>query len=211
MGLPGYQAFCFVTPGTGDIIPAEAIFKLRQKHREAGKHRLSKGWEPISNIEYNCLFTSRNEKTDFLYWSFIFPPVRVAEESKGRVVVDNSLSLVVSRSHSISPHIASVCQEAKQTTFAPEQLMKDYLDGVVGSKKDSKRDVSSYLSFNEKYSGMEFIKWSMFRQGYVYVNMSCIPGLRRCSQLGYEDSEESCLCVLNSCIDWYPCSLKYCR
>ena len=65
MGLPGYQAFCFVTPGTGDIIPAEAIFKLRQKHREAGKHRLSKGWEPISNIEYNCLFTSRNEKTDF--------------------------------------------------------------------------------------------------------------------------------------------------
>lgn len=149
MGLPGYQAFCFVTPGTGDIIPAEAIFKLRQKHREA---------------------------------------VRVAEESKGRVVVDNSLSLVVSRSHSISPHIASVCQEAKQNTFAPEQLMKDYLDGVVGSKKDSKRDVSSYLSFNEKYSG-----------------------LRRCSQLGYEDSEESCLCVLNSCIDWYPCSLKYCR
>ena len=84
--------------------------------------------------------------------------MRVAEESKGRVVVDNSLSLVVSRSHSISPHIASVCQEAKQNTFAPEQLMKDYLDGVVGSKKDSKRDVSSYLSFNEKYSGIEFIK-----------------------------------------------------
>ena len=45
----------------------------------------------------------------------------------------------------------------------------------------------------------------------IYVDMSCIPGLRRCSQLGYEDSEESCLCVLNSCIDWYPCSLKYCR
>ena len=83
--------------------------------------------------------------------------MRVAEESKGRVVVDNSLSLVVSRSHSLSPHIASVCQEAKQTTFGPEQLMKEYLDGVVGvgAKKESKRDINSFLSFNEKYSGMD--------------------------------------------------------
>ena len=81
--------------------------------------------------------------------------MRVAEESKGRVVVDNSLSLVVSRSHSLSPHIASVCQEAKKTTFGPEQLMKEYLDGVVGAKKESKRDINSFFSFNEKYSGMD--------------------------------------------------------
>ena len=128
-------------------------------------------------------------------------------------MVDNSLSLVVSRSHSLSPHIASVCQEAKETTFAPEQLLKEYLDGVVGFKKDSKRDVNSYLSFNEKYSGMDLTKTRLFG-GEVYVNIIIfvpVPGLRRCSQLSYEESEENCLCVLNSCIDWYPCSLKYCR
>jgi len=120
MGLPSYQILCFVTPTTGDIIPAEAIFKLRQKHRGS---------------------------------------VRVAEESKGRVVVDNSLSLVVSRSHSLSPHIASVCHEARQTTFAPEQLLKKYLDidDMVGFKKDSTR-LNGFFSFNEKYSGMNFIK-----------------------------------------------------
>ena len=38
MGLPSYQVLCFVTPTTGDIIPAEAIFKLRQKHRGSGKN-----------------------------------------------------------------------------------------------------------------------------------------------------------------------------
>ena len=37
MGLPSYQVLCFVTPNTGDMIPAEAIFKLRQKHRGSGK------------------------------------------------------------------------------------------------------------------------------------------------------------------------------
>ena len=93
--------------------------------------------------------------------------VRVAEESKGRIVVDNSLSLVVSRSHSLSPHIASVCQEAKETTFAPEQLLKEYLDGVVGFKKDSKRDVNSYLSFNEKYSGMDLLLRPGFYMAYL--------------------------------------------
>ena len=37
LSLPNYQVLCFLSPSTGDIIPAEAIFKLRQKHRGAGK------------------------------------------------------------------------------------------------------------------------------------------------------------------------------
>ena len=67
------------------------------------------------------------------------------------MVVDNSFSLTVSKSHSLSPHIASVCREAKKTTFAPEQLLKEYLhsDDLDGLKKD----ISGYFSFNEQYSG----------------------------------------------------------
>ena len=79
--------------------------------------------------------------------------MRVAEESKGRVVVDNSLSLTVSKSHGLSPHIASVCREAKKTTFAPEQLLKEYFDDTDGLKKEPKKDIDSYFSFNEQYSG----------------------------------------------------------
>lgn len=152
LGQPNYQVLCFVTPSSGDIIPAEAITKLRQKHRGA---------------------------------------VRVAEERRGRVVVDNNLSLVVSRSHSLSPHIAEVCREARESTFGPEQLVQQYRDGAVGYRKDLRRDVrremTNFVSVSQQYSG-----------------------LSRCSQLSYEDSA-ACLCVVDSCIHWYPCSLKYCR
>ena len=72
------------------------------------------------------------------------------------MVVDNSVSLAVSKSHSLSPHIASVCREAKKTTFAPQQLLKEYLhnDDVDGLKKDPKKDIDGYFSFNEQYSGI---------------------------------------------------------
>ena len=103
------------------------------------------------------------------------------------MVVDNSLSLALSRSLGLSPHIASVCKEARETTFGPEQLLQQYKDGVVGHRKDGRREVASLLIPSQQYSG-----------------------LSRCAQLSYEDTE-ACLCVLDSCIQWYPCSLKYCR
>ena len=68
------------------------------------------------------------------------------------MVQDNSISLVVSRSHSLSPYIAPLCQEARQTTFAPEQLLQQYKDGVIGSRKGS-RKAATFLNVNEKYSG----------------------------------------------------------
>ena len=40
LSLPNYQVLCFLSPSTGDIIPAEAIFKLRQKHRGAGRIKI---------------------------------------------------------------------------------------------------------------------------------------------------------------------------
>ena len=70
LGEPEYQVLCFVTPGVGDMIPPEAVTKLRQKH-------------PGS--------------------------VRLAEESRGRLVVDNSAALVVSRAGALSEHIPSLC------------------------------------------------------------------------------------------------------
>merc|ERR1712228_829273 len=77
--------------------------------------------------------------------------------------------------------------EARETTFGPEQLLQQYKDGVVGHRKEGRKEVTSLLVPSQQYSG-----------------------LSRCAQLSYEDTE-ACLCVLESCIHWYPCSLKYCR
>lgn len=147
LGQPNYQLLCFVSPITADvIIPAEAITKLRQKHREA---------------------------------------VRIAEERRGREVQDNTVSLMVTKSQNLSPYIASLCMEAKQTTFAPEQILQQYKDGRVGYRRDGRRLTN--FPINKKYST-----------------------LRRCSLQSYE-RPEPCLCQVDSCLDWYPCSLKYCR
>ena len=150
LGEARYQVLCFVSPGTGDMIPPEAVTKLRQKHPGA---------------------------------------VRVAEESRGRVVMDNSATLIVNKAQYLSSHIPHICKEAKETTFVPEHLITQYKDGTIGSKKINVRKEASYFSISTS---------SQYSQ------------LKRCAQMSYNDLEP-CLCVVDACVHWYPCSLKYCR
>jgi len=155
LGQARYQVLCFVSPTSSDIIPPEAMTKLRQKHPGA---------------------------------------VRVAEEGRGRVVVDNSASLIVNKAHSLSHHIPTLCKEAKETTFAPEHLLKQYQEGSLGQGKaagQTRRENKDVAFFSKSLGG-------------VY------SGLGRCA--GVETgSKAPCLCVVENCVFWYPCSLKYCR
>jgi len=79
LGQDGYQVFCFVTAYTGDLIPTEAVTKLRQKHSAT---------------------------------------VRVAEEHRGTVVQENPVSLFVVKAGVLSPHIPTLCREAKGSTYS---------------------------------------------------------------------------------------------
>ena len=148
LGQEMYQVLCFVTPGTGDMIPAEAVSKLRQKH---------------SGV------------------------TRVAEESRGRVVIDNSVSLAVNKAHSLSPFIPSLCREAAETTFVPDHLLTQLKSGAIGSKKVAKKDQLLVSHNNDHYGELE-----------------------RCASTDPR-VQDPCLCVVEVCVHWYPCSLKYCR
>ena len=111
---------------------------------------------------------------------------RIAEESRGRVVIDNSASLIVNKAQYLSSHIPSLCREAATSTFVPEHLISQYKEGVIGSKKGEKR-YSLNSHNNEQYGE-----------------------LTRCAKTEPSVTEQ-CLCVIDVCVHWYPCSLKYCR
>jgi len=155
LGQPRYQVLCFLAPTSGDIIPPEAMTKLRQKHPGA---------------------------------------VRIAEEGKGRVVVDNSVTIFVSKATYLSHHLSSLCKEAKETTFAPEHLLKQYQEGTLGPVKSvpGRRDSKDVSYF------------SRVQPAPLYT------GLTRCASVEV-GSRTPCLCVVENCVYWYPCSLKYCR
>ena len=117
--------------------------------------------------------------------------VRVAEESRGRVVVEHSASLVPSRAHHLSANIGQLCREARETTFVPEFMISQLKDGAVGYKTAARKDPSYLIvSHSDQYAG-----------------------LPRCATLPPVSSAEAeaCLCVVDTCVLWYPCSLKYCR
>jgi len=154
LGQPKYQVLCFLAPTASDIIPPEAMTKLRQKHPGA---------------------------------------VRIAEEGRGRVVVDNSASIIVSKAHHLSHHIPTLCKEARDTTFAPDHLLKQYQEGSLGQGKggSSRRD-------NKDISNLSRSQATQY------------TGLARCASLEV-GSKTPCLCVVENCVYWYPCSLKYCR
>jgi len=153
LGQPRYQVFCFLSSSPPDIIPPEAVTKLRQKHPGT---------------------------------------VRVAEENKGTSVVDNTVGLVVSRSGVLSNHLATMCKEAKETTFAPPSLIQAYQEGTIqgarGRKGDQERPSVESFTLNE-------LSWDK---------------LERCANVE-PGSNESCICSLDNCVYWYPCSLKYCH
>jgi len=156
LGQPKYQVLCFVSPTSSDIIPPEAMTKLRQKHPGA---------------------------------------IRVAEEGRGRLVVDNSVSIIVNRAQSLSNHIPSMCKEAKGSTFAPEHLLKQYQEGSLGGhKKENKlrREINKDVSYFSRSESQQY------------------SSLTRCANMEV-GSTASCLCVVENCVFWYPCSLKYCR
>jgi len=154
LGQPRYQVLCFVSPTSSDIIPPEAMTKLRQKHPGA---------------------------------------VRVAEEGRGRVVVDNSANIIVSKANHLSHHIPVLCKEARDTTFAPDHLLKQYQEGSLGQGKmvQARRDNKDVTYFSRS-------------QATQYT------GLARCAGMEV-GSKAPCLCVVENCVFWYPCSLKYCR
>jgi len=143
LGEPAYQVLCFISAHTGDMIPSEAVTKLRQKHSAT---------------------------------------VRVAEEHKGTMIQDNPVRLVYSRSSLLSPHIPTVCREAKHTTYSSEEQLRKLVNSPA--RLAALIDKGAALTYNSA---------------------------QRCPDVMYLAGSGPCVCTFSTCVWWYPCTLKFCR
>jgi len=146
LGQARYQVLCFVSPSPDDLIPPEAVTKLRQKHPGT---------------------------------------VRVAEEWRGSSVADHPVNIVPTRAGHLSRHLPSLCKEARDSTFASRALLDSYRQGNLGRGVEQ-RDEAAWL----REEGVD------------------LKGQSRC---GEADMGGKCVCSVETCLQWFPCSLKYCR
>ena len=112
--------------------------------------------------------------------------VRVAEEWRGSLVADHPLRIVPARTSHLSRHLPTLCKEARDTTFASKTLLEAYRQGNLGRAVEQ-RDETTWL------------------RGEGEVNFE---GKAKCSEAG---EGVGCVCSVESCLQWFPCSLKYCR
>ena len=81
-------------------------------------------------------------------------------------------------------HLQHVHREARDTTFAPSSLLESYREGSLGKGVERREEGG----------------WVRGEQGWGEAP--------RCEAAG---EAEGCVCAVENCVHWFPCSLKYCR
>lgn len=108
--------------------------------------------------------------------------VREPEDDRGREILHMDLSVDLSKSSIISPHLATLCQEAPQSTFAREADLRAW-----ATARASSRDL-------------------VLLPGAVRQTS---PVASRCDRELHP--EQACSCRLEVCVAWFPCGLKWCQ
>ena len=100
-------------------------------------------------------------------------------------MADHPLPIVPARASHISKYLPVLCKEARDTTFASRALIEAYRQGNLGRGVEQ-RDETTWV----RGEGVNF------------------EGKPRCSEA---KEGVGCVCSVESCLQWFPCSLKYCR
>lgn len=107
--------------------------------------------------------------------------VRHPEETRPNEILPMDLVLNVASSHVLSPHIATLCADATETTYMADNDL---------------RQLSQIL--NRDYQSLQSVTHS-----------APLDGATSCQ--AQFDLSQPCLCHYDLCVGWYPCGLKYCR
>lgn len=110
-------------------------------------------------------------------------PSAIRHPEEDKTPESHTMDLILNLEHAnvISPHIATVCKDARDSTYATDNDLK-----VLSSTLN--KDYTILLSATKHTS--------MYRIG------ECPKVL---------DTSRACNCNYEICVGWYPCGLKYCR
>lgn len=116
---------------------------------------------------------------------------REPEDDRGRELVQLDLSVDLSRAGLISPHVATLCADAHQATFARQGDIQAW--AASPARQASGQDPLMLTTAVRPAPG----------------TTEAAAGLR-CGSLPHRTSGP-CGCHLQLCVAWFPCGLKWCR
>lgn len=111
--------------------------------------------------------------------------VRSPEEDRRTEEVELDVSVDISASNILSPHIPHLCALAPTSTYASDQ------------------DIKLWATQRRELDG----DWSLVSDAIHHLPTR---GVARCGD-GGRDLANPCACHYQVCIPWYPCGLKYCK
>lgn len=110
--------------------------------------------------------------------------IRSPEEERETAIYSLDLTVNLGKAYFISPHLYSICKEAKDGVYTQESDLKTI-------SKSLEKDYNTLVAATSK----------VFPDKYL-----------RCHDLKGPDSlQHPCVCQIHTCIMWYPCALKYCH
>ena len=99
-------------------------------------------------------------------------------------MMDYHVGVVASRAGHLASQLPSLCKEARGSTYATKSLLEATRSGVAEVKVE-RREESVWVRGEDDWEG----------------RMRC----------GVVTTMQPCLCSVEQCSLWFPCSLKYCR
>jgi len=197
-GEPVHQVLCFVSAFTGDLIPPEAVMKLRQKHPGTVRIAESDEGEVVQDSAYNVRMTT-------------------SMGAGGRAMSSGGGGI-----YQISSHLAGLCRDAKATTFTSSHELHAILQEAAKKMAMGSNKLVSEDNNNSELDSSSQLKLAFQSLVEKFPRYETLP---RCASLISQGDDDvtayyvndvittatACQCTKQVMFNWYPCALKYCR
>lgn len=157
-------------------------------------------------------FVTQFQKTDFIPSDAMVKlrqknpwVVRSPERDMGKENITLDVILDIRSSDWISPHIKTICSDAKDSTYGKLDELQLLVAKRIEVEKTTVAGVENSIGIGENRIDGSVEAHELFLRAvkpFPLSQQDCYSTF---------DMNKTCLCQMELCIVWYPCALKYCR